>query len=195
MADGKWWRRSAGGNAAGPETPAARTADAVSLPQIYELYGETVLRVARRILLNPADAEDAAQTVFLKLSRDFSTGGSSTFDASRELLPWLYRVTVNAANDLLRSRPPSQPIEAEPASRGLLPDQQAFANQQAALLYRALERLTERERECIVLRDLEGLTTAEVAGILGAAEATVRSYISTGRVKLRACLELMEKRR
>jgi len=47
-----------------------------------------------------------------------------------------------------------------------------------------LETLAERERAAVVLRDVEGLSTREVAGILGVEEVTVRSQISVARVKL-----------
>jgi RNA polymerase sigma-70 factor (ECF subfamily) len=63
------------------------------------------------------------------------------------------------------------------------------------LLRAALASLSERERDVIVLRDLEGRSTGEVADILGTAETTVRSQISTGRVKLKRRLqESMERK-
>jgi RNA polymerase sigma-70 factor (ECF subfamily) len=57
--------------------------------------------------------------------------------------------------------------------------------QRRELIAAALDGLTPRERDAIVLRDLEGLSTAEVARTLGSTEATVRSQISTGRVKIK----------
>jgi RNA polymerase sigma-70 factor (ECF subfamily) len=53
------------------------------------------------------------------------------------------------------------------------------------MLYRALQELSEKERAAIVLRDIEGLSTAEVAEILGSSEATVRTQISNARLKIR----------
>jgi RNA polymerase sigma-70 factor (ECF subfamily) len=58
-----------------------------------------------------------------------------------------------------------------------------------------LERLGEKERAAIVLRDIEGLATAEVATILGSSEATVRSQISVGRRKIRKFVEACMRRR
>ena len=66
------------------------------------------------------------------------------------------------------------------------------AEEQKQLLYAALANLTERERTAIVLRDLEGLTTAEVSEILGSAEATVRSQISMARLKMRKAIARMK---
>ena len=56
---------------------------------------------------------------------------------------------------------------------------------QEELVAAALQELSPREREAIVLRDLEGLSTAEVARVLRSSEGTVRSQISTGRVKIK----------
>ena len=56
------------------------------------------------------------------------------------------------------------------------------------LVEAALRALPERERAALVLRDLEGRTTSEVARILGSSEGTVRSQISTARLKIRAFL-------
>ena len=53
-------------------------------------------------------------------------------------------------------------------------------------MLRALETLSEKERAALVLRDLEGLSTQEVADILGSTPTTVRSQISIARGKLRA---------
>lgn len=53
------------------------------------------------------------------------------------------------------------------------------------MLFSALAALSDREREAIVLRDLEGLTTAEVGEAMGTTEATVRSQIAMGRAKLK----------
>src|SRR5437762_633541 len=61
--------------------------------------------------------------------------------------------------------------------------------EQRRILYAALQDLPEKERTAIILRDIEGLSTAEVAQILGSAEATVRSQISTARLKIRKAVK------
>ena len=65
----------------------------------------------------------------------------------------------------------------------------ALAAQERALLQRALATLSEKERAAIVLRDLEGLPTPEVAQLLGSSATTVRSQISAARVKLKRFYE------
>jgi RNA polymerase sigma-70 factor (ECF subfamily) len=66
------------------------------------------------------------------------------------------------------------------------------AEEQKRVLYDALTALPEKERAAIVLRDLEGFSTAEVADILGSAEATVRSQISVARLKIRKAINRMK---
>jgi RNA polymerase sigma-70 factor (ECF subfamily) len=67
--------------------------------------------------------------------------------------------------------------------------------QQREFIRRGLSCLGEKERAALVLRDVEGLSTEEVAGILGTSENTVRSQISTARLKLRDFTGRMTKKR
>jgi RNA polymerase sigma-70 factor (ECF subfamily) len=60
--------------------------------------------------------------------------------------------------------------------------------QQRLILQRALDLLPEKERLAIVLRDVEGLSTADVAAILQSSETTVRSQVSRGRVRLKEAI-------
>ncbi len=123
------------------------------------------------------DAQDASQEVFLKY-----------FQKQKQIQgdpkPWLYRVTVNVCNDWYRKRI----IVAEPDERAADPSADALAvitlDERKRLLAEGLQTLGERERAAIVLRDIEGLSTHEVAKILGVEEVTVRSQICVARVKL-----------
>ena len=109
-----------------------------------------------------------------------------SLDEARGFEPWLFLVTVNVCRDIARGRRRSVALDsaADPAS---LPDAPHGVEraQQREIVRRALGCLGEKERAAIVLRDVEGLSTREVAKILGSSEATVRSQISTGRLKLR----------
>jgi RNA polymerase sigma-70 factor, ECF subfamily len=161
----------------------AKAGDAVAFERMLEVHSRTVLRIAQRILLNEADAQDAAQDVFIRLHKTLSQ-----FDDERDLLPWLYRMTVNVCHDLVRRRKPmvamDQIVELPSVDPG--PEEEFTAGERRRLMFEALASLSERERDAIVLRDLEGLSTAEVATALGTTEVTVRSQISTGRVKLKS---------
>ncbi len=160
----------------------AKEGDAAAFERLIVLHERMVLRVAQRLLTNGEDAKDAAQEVFLRLHRTLAR-----FEADRELGPWLYRVTVNICRDIVRrSKCAASVAEAEEiASQEQGPEAAAATAQQRRILLAALADLTHREREVIVLRDLEGRPISEVAGILGSSEGTVRSQLSTGRVKLK----------
>ena len=160
----------------------AKAGDAAAFERLVALHEQLVLRFAQRVLLNREAARDAAQEVFLRLFRSLRR-----MDEGRELGPWLYRTTSNVCLDLLRRRREHLPIDliAEPEFAGRTPEQNAARAEEERLLLAALQSLPARERQAIVLRDLEGYSTGEVAALLGSSETTVRSQISTGRVKLR----------
>ena len=160
----------------------AKAGDAASFERIVILHECLVLRVAQRILLNGEDAKDAAQEVFIRLHRALDR-----FDENKEIGPWLYRLTVNVCRDVLRRCKRDVSLETVSDSVDVLPnpEQSATAAQQYRIVLDALRELTPREREAVVLRDLEGRSTSEVAGILGVSEATIRSQLSTGRIKMK----------
>ena len=145
--------------------------------RLVRLHERMVLGVAYRLLGRMEDAQDAAQEVFLKLFQKQK-------DIQGDPKPWLYRVTVNVCNDRYRKRI----VVAEPNERAADPSADALMTitleERKRLLKEGLETLGERERTAIVLRDIEGLSTKEVAKILGVEEVTVRSQISVARVKL-----------
>ena len=161
---------------------AAKAGDQASFERIVILHERLVLRVAQRLLLNEEDAKDAAQEVFTRLHKTLGR-----FDEEKDLGPWLYRMTVNLCRDKLRRKRPEKPLEGggDWLSPALNPEQAASAAQQYRMALRGLAELSLREREAVVLRDLEGHSTSEVAAILGSSEATVRSQLSTGRTKLK----------
>ena len=161
---------------------AAKAGDVAAFERIVMLYERMVLRVAQRLLLDREIARDAAQEVFLRFH-----GKLGKFQEEKDLAPWLYRITVNICHDLRRRSKPEVALELAPTPRNeaLDPEQSMELVQRQALVAAALKELSPREREAIVLRDLEGLSTAEVARVLRSSEGTVRSQISTGRVKIK----------
>ena len=160
----------------------AKAGDAAAFERIMLLHERMVLRTAQRLLLNSEDAKDAAQEVFLRLHKNLGR-----FREDKDLAPWLYRMTVNVCLDSRRRSRRGVPIEqeVEPRDPARDPEQAFRAAQERALVTAALRQLPARERAAIVLRDLEGCSTAEAADILGSSEGTVRSQISTARTKIR----------
>lgn len=153
-----------------------------SFEQVLRQREAQVLRTAFRILGNWADAEDVAQEVFLRLHRN---GLAFANDAAAG--GWLYRVTVNLCLDRARSRRPSQELQDVP-SRARSAEAALLMDEKKQQLMDALATLPTKERAAVVLREIEGLSTAEVAEALGSSEVTVRSQISKAIVRLRGIL-------
>jgi RNA polymerase sigma-70 factor, ECF subfamily len=169
----------------------ARAGDAQAFAVLVERHERMVLRTALRLLGRMDQAQDAAQDAFLRLHRHL--GG---FDESRELGPWLYRVVVNVCRDTARRGRGARLVGLEDAAALASPgegtharDEAVALDEQRRMVQAALLTLPPREREAIVLRDIEGLDTEEVARILGSSAGTVRSQVSAARVKIKRYVE------
>jgi len=171
---------------------AAKAGDLAAFELIMRQYERLVLVTAFRLLGVLEDAQDASQEVFLRLYRNLGKVG-----ASGSLAGWLYRVTVNVCHDAGRKRRVSAPVEdaAELPALSADPQRTAIATERRRALEMSLRMLSEKERAVLVLRDLEGLSTEEVARILRTTEATVRSQTSKARVKARDFLKRYFRRR
>ncbi len=177
----------------------ARTGDGEAFALLVGRYEHMVLRTARRLLGRMDQAQDAAQETFLRMHRYLAR-----FDESRDLGPWLYRVVVNASRDIARRRPPAPLISLDEVretqqagTRGGAEEIEGVVSvaEQRRLVHAALQTLPDRERAAVVLRDIEGLSTSDVARILGSSEGTVRSQVSTARLKIKRFVEEQEQRR
>lgn len=167
---------------------AVEQGDRTAFEQAMRQYERLVLVTALRLLGSLEDAQDAAQEVFLRLYRNFGKLDRAALSG------WLYRVTVNVCHDM-RRRKPELAGEVEVATGDPDPQQTAVEAERRRVLEMSLRVLSGKEREALVLRDLEGLSTAEVARILGSSEATVRSHISKARVKVKDFMERYFRRR
>jgi RNA polymerase sigma-70 factor (ECF subfamily) len=147
--------------------PRENSGEMAAFERIMSQCERRVLRVALRLLNNPQDAQDAAQEVFLRLYKHLGS--------------------LDETRDIARGRRHSLGLTEVPEPAASQPDayHDAERAQQREIVRRGLSRLGEKERTALVLRDVEGLSTREVAGILGSSENTVRSQISTARLKLR----------
>jgi len=152
--------------------------EAARFESLMRAHERRVLRIAWRMLGSLEDAQDTAQEVWLKLHRHHERLDPATVES------WLYRTTVNACYDALRRRRPTGELLIEPAVE---PDVER--EERRRLVTEGLKTLPERERAAVVLREIEGLSTAEVAAALGTSEVTVRSQVSMGKARLRKWLE------
>jgi RNA polymerase sigma-70 factor (ECF subfamily) len=136
-----------------------------------------------------------SQEVFLRAWR-----GLSRFEERARVSTWLYRIAFNEAQRrrsrrvlpaaALNPDPASDdPIAALPDSPDLGPDAQTLSHEFEEVLVRALARLPVEWRDAVVLRDIEGLSTEEAAGVVGVRQAAFKSRLHRGRMQLRALLE------
>src|SRR5215467_8223022 len=131
-------------------------------------YERQVVRLAMRFLGTTEDAQDAAQEVFFRAYKYLHR-----LDVEKPIEPWLMRTTVNVCRNLWRNRQRRlntfselELPEVASSSRADDPYSRIVEEQERQLLWQALNTLPEKERIAVTLRDIEGLSTAEVAAIL-----------------------------
>lgn len=164
----------------------AKSGDPSAFDELMRSHQRQVVAVAMRMTGNLDDAQDIAQEVFVRLYRNLRSLPDE--DAVGR---WLYRVTVNACTDASRRKRPERVLplaDMTLVSAEADPEAALSREEQKQQLDKALAQLGDRERAALVLRDLEGLSTAEAADALGTAEATVRVQICKARLKLRELL-------
>jgi len=152
---------------------------------LVERYAAQARRVARAVLQDPHDADDAAQDAFLAALVKLDQ-----YDPRRPFGPWLMRIVANAATDRRRRRTVRQvePLAPELTGGGPRPDREAEQSALGDRLRAALAELPERRRIAVVLFDVDGYSHAEIAQILGIPEGTVRSEVFHARRRLRELL-------
>jgi RNA polymerase sigma-70 factor (ECF subfamily) len=148
-------------------------------------YAPEARRVARVVLHDDADADDAVQDAFLSAWRS-----AATYDPARPFRPWLMRIVLNAARNLRRRERVrrTEPYDAEHPSNDASPERETDRALLRERLRDAMATLPERTRLTLMLYDVEGYTSAEIAELLGRPEGTIRSDVFHARRALRALL-------
>jgi RNA polymerase sigma-70 factor (ECF subfamily) len=152
--------------------------------EIMHRFEGRALAIAHQLGASRADAEDIAQEAFLKLFRHIHA-----YRGGRRFTAYFYRIVLNAARDY-RSRmgPRAEPPDDPSAEGG--PSGAAGGAERREEVRQALLQLSEREREVVVLRQLHGLSTWEVARALGLNPVTVRRHWMRARARLQELLRL-----
>jgi RNA polymerase sigma-70 factor (ECF subfamily) len=151
-------------------------------------YNERIYRAARSIVRDESEAEDVMQQAYVNAFTHLRQ-----FNGSAQFSTWLTRIAINEALARVRRRSRYEVFDEErsnvepfmmhdPAEN---PERQAFTHELRGLLEWAIDALPNGMREVFVLREVEGLTTAEVAACLGVSDDVVKTRLSRGRALLR----------
>jgi RNA polymerase sigma factor RpoE len=185
----------------------AQGGDKHAFDQLVSKYQRKLGRLLSRFIRDPAEVEDVSQEAFIKAYRALpSFRGDSAF------YTWLYRIGINTAKNYLvaqgRRAPTSTEFDSEEAETFESADQLRDINTPESLLLSkqigetvngAIDALPEELRTAIVLREIEGLSYDEIAGMMNCPIGTVRSRIFRAREavaqKLRPLLDVAPDRR
>ena len=165
---------------------AARRGDDAAFEELVRRYEKKVYALSLRLCGNSEDAQEAAQEAFLSAWQ-----GLKFFRGEASFSTWLYRLTSNAAIDLLRRRKaPALSLEDEEApidlpDPGPTPEEAAERRELREEIEAGLNALSVEHRQVLVLREMHQLSYEEIAGVLELDVGTVKSRISRGRKKLR----------
>lgn len=177
-----------------------RARDETAFEELVRTQGRRLLAVARRFLGTDEDAQDTVQDAFLSAFRNLDR-----FEGGSRLSTWLHRIVVNAALMKLRTRRrrPEESIEPllpafaddghhlERISSWDEPVDEALERAETRRLVRTLiDELPDSYRTVLLLRDIEGLDTAETALALGLTPTAVKVRLHRARQALRTKLAL-----
>lgn len=155
----------------------ARAGDREAFDQFIRRFEGLVMRTALYLTRNLHDAQDVAQEVYLKIFRQ-----PEALDRVEKLNAWIYRVTVNAARDLQRSKRFWVPLEKIFSfSR---PSDSVGELELTNRLIDSLRKLSFNERAAFIFKELQEMETEEIAEILGCSAVTVRGHLHSARKKL-----------
>ena len=154
-------------------------------------YNERVYRAARAIVRDEQEAEDVMQQAYVNAFTHLRQ-----FNGAAQFSTWLTRIAINESLARVRRQGRYEVFDEEvstmeplmPRSPAENPERQAFTGELRALLEWAIDTLPDGMREVFVLRDVEGLSTAEVAECLGVTDDVVKTRLSRGRASLRRVL-------
>jgi RNA polymerase sigma-70 factor, ECF subfamily len=156
-------------------------------------YNERMYRAARAIVRDDAEAEDIMQQAYVNAYANLRQ-----FKGQAQFSTWLTKIAIHEALSRVRRNKRYSPLGEEYESVELLkpqsprdPERQAASGELRILLESAIERLPDGAREVFMLREVEGMSTLEVAQALDVSEDAVKTRLSRARSALRR--DLMER--
>ena len=157
----------------------AARGDEAAFAQIFRRYHQPLYRYCRAITGNSEEAADALQNTMLKVMRSLPGERRQI-----ELKPWLFRVAHNEAVSLLRARRPHAELEEGDGRTVAGPEAGIAAREDLRELMADLEELPERQRATVILRELNGLSFAEIASVFATSTAAAKQAAYDGRTAL-----------
>ena len=155
--------------------------------RLYQLQGARMRNLARNLLGMASDAEDAVQETFLKVQR-----GIASYRGQSSFVTWVFRILVNTCHDVRRSRmrrKEQQQDESEERAKQAEPRAPGTHPALRLALERALEELTQHQRDVFLLYEVEGFRHAEIAGMLEISETASKNTLFQAKKNLRGMLE------
>ena len=157
---------------------------------IMRRYNERIYRTARAITRDDREAEDVMQQAYVNAFANLRQ-----FKGQAQFATWLTRITINEALARVRRRGRYEPFDDDPSQEASVvafpapdPERQAFAGELRDLLEWAIDALPGGAREVFMLREVEGMNTADTAASLGVSEDVVKTRLSRARTALRRVL-------
>jgi len=165
---------------------ACRSGDLRAYERLYAMHGARMKNLARNVLGNPIDAEDAVQETFLKVHRSIAS-----FRGQSSFITWIYRILINTCYDARRSRLRKKEVANEDSEETPRHEPRAPGAHPALrlALERALAKLTQHQRDVFLLYEVEGFRHAEIARMLEMTEAASKNTLFQAKKNLRQMLE------
>ncbi len=161
------------------DTDSFRPGGAWDFEAIYRTWSDRLKSMAFNHLGNVSDAEDAVQETFLKIHR-----AASSYNGEAAFSTWLYRILINTCYDMMRRRrrrvqeAPIHDLVAATRPSSSVDDAKRLT------LRKLLAQLPEQKRTVFVLFEIEGLSHAEIAGILGITEGNSKWILFSTKKQL-----------
>lgn len=154
---------------------------------LVDRYKARLLRLAQSVLHDEEEAKDVLQDALIKVYHALGK-----FRGASSVYTWLYRIVMNQAIDHVRRRPEHAPeaLDAHEyhladASSATRPDKEMLRNELHQHIFAAVDELPVKHRETVLLREVEGLSYKEIAGVMKCSEGTVMSRLFYARERLR----------
>src|SRR4030081_3036645 len=165
---------------------ACRSGDLRAYERFYAMHGARMKNLARNVLGNPIDAEDAVQETFLKVQRSIAT-----FRGQSSFVTWTYRILINTCYEARRSRLRKKEVANDDSEETPRLEPRAPGAHPALrmALERALAKLTQHQRNVFLLYEVEGFRHAEIAGMLEMTETASKNTLFQAKKNLRQLLE------